>query len=412
MNGASVVPDFDDDGPPEGFRSVPTPEEVIVPFDDVARRRRSRAEEAEPGPPPLPWISTATWDADPIPEQDWTVRERFPRKQCALFSGEGAAGKSTLVLQLCSCTAIARDWLGTLPEPGASLFIEAEDDADVIHRRLAAVAKHYGVTFKALADGGLHLMSLAGQDAVLATVTKGGKIVATPLYGQLLQAAGDIKPVILGLASSANFFAGNEVDRAQVQQFIGLMTKLAIVANGSTVLISHPSLTGISSDSGLSGNTQWHNAVRARCFIRGVKRDQQDNGEATATDSDLREIFWKKSNYGPVSESIVLRWQDGLFLPVKGTSSFDQMAMASRADDVFIAVLKRLTKENRFVSNKPSATYAPSVFAEEGEAKKAGVGKAALLAAMRRLFETDVIWNEPWGRPSRPHFRIALKTGE
>jgi RecA-family ATPase len=359
---------------------------------------------------PLPWINTSTWDVDPVPQQDWTVRDRFPRRQCALFSGEGSAGKSTLLLQLCSSTAIARDWLGTVPEFGPSLFIDAEDDADVIHHRLAAVVNHYGTTFKALADGGLHLMSLAGQDAVLATASKGGKIVPTPLYGQLLQAAGDIKPVIFGLASSANFFAGNEVDRAQVQQFISMMTKLAIVANGTTVLISHPSLTGITSDSGMSGSTQWHNAVRARCYIKGVKQEQDE----TETHSDLREIFWKKSNYGPVSESIVLRWTDGMFLPVRSASgsSFDAMAQAALADDVFIAVLKRLTKENRFVSNKPSANFAPAVFAQEAEAKKAGTGKVALTAAMLRLFQSGVIWNLSYGKPSRGSFRIALKLKE
>jgi RecA-family ATPase len=217
---------------------------------------------------------------------------------------------------------------------------------------------------------------------------------------------------MIGMASSANFFAGNEIDRAQVQQFIGMMTKLAIVANGTTMLISHPSLSGISSDSGTSGSTQWHNAVRARCFIRGVKSDQQqDESGGDKPDGNLREIFWKKSNYGPVSESIVLHWKDGLFLPVAGISSFDQMAQAAVADDVFIAVLKRLTSENRWVSDKPSVNFAPAKFAEENEAKKAGVGKAALLAAMLRLFERGVIRNLQYGRPSRASFRIAIKQG-
>jgi RecA-family ATPase len=366
---------------------------------------------APPQTPPLPWISTSTWDDIAIPEQDWTVRERFPRRQCGLFSGEGSAGKSTLLLQLCASTAVARDWLGSMPEPGPSLFIDAEDDTDVIHRRLAAVGRHYGVTFKDMAGGGLHLMSLAGHDTVMATATKGGKVVATPLYEQLLQACGDIRPVIIGLASSANFFAGNEVDRAQVQQFIGMMTRLAIVANGTTVLISHPSLTGISSDSGLSGNTQWHNSVRARAYIRGVKREQQE-GEATESDHDLKEILWKKSNYGPVSESVVVRYQNGLFLPVAGVSSLDQLAMASQADDAFLAILKRLTKENRFVSNKAGANFAPSVFAQESEAKKANAGKDAMKAAMLRLFEAGVIYNLSYGKASRSSFRIAIKMGE
>src|SRR5262249_59837729 len=124
---------------------------------------------------------------------------------------------------------------------------------------------------------------------------------------------GDIKPVMIGLASSANFYAGSEIDRAQVQQFIGLMTRLAIAADGSTVLLSHPSLAGIATDTGLSGNTQWHNAVRARFYLKGIK---PENGQEA--DSDLRETVFKKNNYGPISESIVLRYTDGVFLPVPG----------------------------------------------------------------------------------------------
>jgi hypothetical protein len=50
-----------------------------------------------------------------------------------LFSGEGGTGKSIIEL----------------------LYLGAEDDRDVIHIRLAGIAKHYGVTFKELCEGGL-----------------------------------------------------------------------------------------------------------------------------------------------------------------------------------------------------------------------------------------------------------------
>src|SRR4029078_959640 len=108
----------------------------------------------------------------------------------------------------------------------------------------------------------------AGQDAVLAVPNRAGKIEPTALFKSFLQAAGDLKPKMIGIASSANVYAGSEVDRSQVQQFISLMTKLAIAANGALVLITHPSLTGISTDTGLSGSTAWHNSVRARCYMK------------------------------------------------------------------------------------------------------------------------------------------------
>ena len=278
---------------------------------------------------------------------------------------------------------------------------------DVIHRRLAAVTQHYAVTFGDLVNGGLHLISLVGHDAVLATSSRSGKIEPTPLYQQLLQVAGDIKPIEIVIASSANVYAGSEIDRSQVQQFIGLLTRLAIVADGSVILISHPSLTGINTESGLSGSTQWHNAVRARLYMKGVKPT-----EGEQPDNDLREIVFKKNQYGTISDQIVLRWQDGMYLPVPGTASIDQAAQEAKADEIFLNLLRRFTCENRFVSGKPSSNYAPALFAKEEEARREMINSKMFEAAMRRLFKAGTIWNEPCGKPSRPSFRIVVKTGE
>src|SRR5262249_3372498 len=188
---------------------------------------------------------------------------------------------------------LGRDWLGAMPEPGPAIYIDAEDDVDVIHRRLAAVARHYRVTFAEMIKGGLHIISLLGRDAVLATVSRTGKVEPTTLYKQLTEAAGDIKPKSITIASSANVFTGDENNRTQVTQFVGMPTHIADVANGSVSLISHPSLTGINSDTGISGSTQWHNAVRARSYMKSPKPKPDEQ-----PDTDLREIVFKKNQYG------------------------------------------------------------------------------------------------------------------
>jgi RecA-family ATPase len=363
----------------------------------------AKSEEA-PAKPPLPFINISNWDNEDVPQQPWAVLDRIPRRQVTLFSGEGGGGKSIIQLHLSVAHVLARDWLGTMPQLGPALFIDAEDDVNVLHRRLAAIAEHYSVRFADLVRDGLHLISLAGQDAVLATA-RNGKIRPTPLYKQLYEAAGDIKPVMIGLASSANVYAGNEIDRGQVQQFVNLLTALAITADGAVVLISHPSLAGIANDTGLSGSTAWHNAVRARVYLHGVKPEAGEQA-----DSDLREITFKKNQYGPVSDSMLLRYNNGLFLPVKGGGSLDRAAQEMRADEIFLHLLRRFTRENRAVSDKPSPRYAPALFAREEEARHAAIGSRALEAAMRRLFKAGKIWNEPCGKPSRPTFRLTVKT--
>jgi hypothetical protein len=88
MSGASAVADFDDDGPPEGFRSLQIPEDVIVPFDD-ARRRRGRAEESDATSQPIIALPYVWTDPENIPLRDWLYgrllvrRSRRPASQAA-----------------------------------------------------------------------------------------------------------------------------------------------------------------------------------------------------------------------------------------------------------------------------------------------------------------------------------------
>ena len=353
--------------------------------------------------PPLPYIDMSTWDTDPVPEQEWTVHNRIPRRHVTLFSGEGSAGKSTIDLHASAAHVLGRDWLGTMPEQGPAIFIDAEDDEGVMHRRLAAIAKHYGVTFSELIKSGLRLVSLAGEDAVLAAAGRNGKITPTPRYKRLLEEAGDVKPISISIASCANVYAGSEIDRNQVQQFITLLTKVAIVANGSVKLISHPSLSGISSGSGLSGNTQWHNAVRARSYLKGIKPDDEEE-----PDNDLREIVFKKNNYGPVSETIVLRYTNGLFLPVPGINSLDRAAREAKADDIFLALLQRFSRDGINVTSTGGQNNAARLFALEPEAKAERLKKEELADAMRRLLSKDRIHNELYRKNGEDRRRVAI----
>ena len=125
--------------------------------------------------------------------------------------------------------------------------------------------------------------------------------------------------------------------------------------------------------------------------------------------NDLRQLEFKKNQYGPTGETIVLRYQNGMFLPLPGMASLDKAAQEAKADQIFLELLARFTTENRNVSDKKGPSYAPAFFAKEEEAKRAGLTGKALEAAMRRLFKAGAIWNEPYGKPSRLHHRIARR---
>jgi RecA-family ATPase len=182
------------------------------------------------------------------------------------------------------------------------------------------------------------------------------------------------------------------------------MQALAMVAGGSVTILSHPSLTGISTDTGLSGSTAWHGAFRFRQYLKGLK---SDDGEPP--DADIRELVFKKNQYGPIAETLTLRYRNGLFLPVAGAASLDKLAAEARADQVFLDLVARFAKQNRNLSDKTGTAYAPTLFAREDEAKNAGISRRALEAAMMRLFKADKIKNEPYGPPSKSRYRIAAK---
>jgi RecA-family ATPase len=350
---------------------------------------------------PLTFCNIGVWATREPPPREWAVPDRFPLRNVALLSGEGAVGKSILLMQLATAHVIAKDWVGTLPEPGPVLYFNAEDEEAELHRRLAAIATHYGVGLSDLKND-LHVLSLAGREAVLGYPDRAGLIKPTPLFAQMKEAAFDIRPKLIGLDTSADIFAGNENDRTQVRQFIGLMRSMAIGANAAVIIAAHPSLTGINSGTGLSGNTAWHNSVRSRAYMRAVKTE---NG--IEPDQNLRQLEFMKSNYGPIAETVTLRWRNGVFVTEPKAGSLEKLAAEATADEMFLRLLDRYTREGRTVGDKRGHSYAPAQFAKEAEAKAAGLRSEALADAMRRLFATKKIQVEAYGRPSNPHHRIA-----
>ena len=302
-------------------------------------------------PPPLQWLDMSRWDIEAVPERKWAISDRVPLNQAGLFSGEGGTGKSIIELMKDAAHVAGKDWLGSMPEQGPAFYIAAEDDEDENHIRLAGIAKHYGVTFEELIKRGLKVMCLLGQDATLcAPIGKSGKVEVTALYKQLYEAAADIKPKNISIDTLSRAFAGSEIDRVQVYAFAQHMQALAKVAGGSVTLLSHPSLAGINTGTGLSGSTAWHGAFRFRQYLTSPKP-----AEGEQPDSDLRQLEFKKNQYGPKAETIVLRYQGGLFLPERGMSSLDTAAHKSKADEVFMTLLRRHTDQGRNVSHKEKA---------------------------------------------------------
>ena len=349
--------------------------------------------------PELRLINPVQWRDEAVPEREWIVRDMIPAKTVTLLSGDGAAGKTTLALQLATARALGRDWIGTVPTAGRTLFLSAEDDAEELHRRLDAIREHYGATFDDMAD--IQLIDLVGENAVLGEISRTGIIQPTPLFDAVVSIIEKAQTDLVVIDALADAFVGDENNRGQARQFVGLLKKPAREYGCAFLCLAHPSLSGMSTGTGTSGSTAWNNSVRSRLYFESAKAS-----DGSDPDPDLRSLSVRKANYGPKGGPIMVRWKAGAYVPEGGTSSLDRMALKLKAEATFLELLRQLNAQGQDVSAKRGPTYAPTTFASHPQSD--GIGKVHFAAAMQELLGKNEIRIEISGPPSRQRSRLVV----
>jgi RecA-family ATPase len=348
-------------------------------------------------------INPADWEGKPRPERKWIIRDVIPDEAPTLLYGDGGLGKSLAGLQLAAVRSIAEtttDWFGFLPEPGRTLVLSSEDDEDEMHRRLDDCRFHYGATWAQLKD--IRLVDLVGEDSILGELMK-GRISPAPMYQALDDYMTEFSPGLVILDVLAEMFAGDENNRPQVSQFVGLLKRLCRKHKCAILLLAHPSRAGLNSGSGDSGSTGWNGAVRSRLYLS--RATASDGAEP---DPNLRKFEVKKSNYGPPSVSVTVEWKKGVFVLASGQKAggLDRIALEAKADRIFLELLAEFEDQGRDVSPNRSSTFAPTEFAKIPEAD--GVTKKSFEAAMARLLKAKSVYIETFGPSS--HQRKRLRT--
>jgi RecA-family ATPase len=362
----------------------------------LTQRATEALREAEPRPR---FYSASDLAGQPVPPREWHVGGLIPAGTVTMLGGDGGTGKSLLALQLAVATAAGREWIGRPVErPGGALFVSAEDDEGELHRRLADIASAEGLDFGDL--DALTLRSLAGEDALLATLDrKGNVLTTTPLFDELDERLGEDRPELLILDTLADLHSGEENSRAHARQFVGFLRGLAIRHGCAVLLLAHPSLTGMSTGSGLSGSTAWSASVRSRLYLERIAE------EGFEPDPDARRLVAKKANYARTGAEIGLNWRAGVFVADAPETGLDRMAAGVKAQRVFMRLLRQFAEDGRYVSASPSTTYAPTVFARHPEAE--GISKRAFASAMDTLFAAKRIAIEAHGKGAKARSHIV-----
>ena len=345
-------------------------------------------------PKGLTIVDPSDWHGQPLPDREWFLPELIPARNVTLLSGDGGVGKSLMALQIGAAAALGIETLGLVPRAGRVFYLGAEDEADEFQRRLAQIVAGHGRTLADLA-GTFRLSPMAGEDATLALPDRGKNMQPTAIMESLVEQVTAYRPDLLILDTSADLFGGDEINRVQVRQFVGMLRKIAISIDCAILLLSHPSLSGLQSGSGLSGSTAWNNSVRSRLYLTAV-----------ADDDDARVLTTVKSNYGKKGGGMKVRWQGGTFIIDDGKPSAGNALLAARAEGVFCKLLSMLNRQGRNVCHVPGTTYAPAVMAKLPESE--GVGKSRLVDAMNSLLTRGEIKISVDGPASRKRQRLIL----
>lgn len=338
----------------------------------------------------LPMVSPVTWSGKPIPQRKWIVDELIPSGSVTMLTGDGGLGKSLLSLQLMTCCALGRHWLGRETAQVRAMGVFCEDDQDELHIRLDAVTDHYRCTYDDLGD--MRVLSRVGFDNTLMeskTLFDHGErkefLEETQFYHQIYNTAADWGAQLVVLDSLHDLFAGNENDRRHARYFIGMLRRLALDIEGAVIINAHPSLSGMSNGTGMAGSTAWNNSVRSRLYLTRAK-DDSDNPE----DTDRRVLKTMKANYGKAGGKIDLIWESGAF-------AIEQQAFGAVAgiqvrndEKLFIDGLLILQQQKRPSSESPQASsYLPRLLRTLDPTKK--FGKEKLRDMMLDLLGRGVI---------------------
>ena len=160
-------------------------------------------------------------------------------------------------------------WLGhEIATAGKVLFISAEEPEREIRRRIWLHAQRDGYDPNTLTDLHLWLPDKSG-DAVMAVVDRySGIMQPTRIMQEIAAGIRDLAPVLAIVDNVAATCAGNQVDRLVARSYVNLWRQIAQgPSKPAVLLLDHPSLSGMTNNTGRGGSMDWRNAVRSALWL-------------------------------------------------------------------------------------------------------------------------------------------------
>lgn len=324
--------------------------------------------------PPLRPISLQGVGCGQEPATEHKIEHLLPERVVTLLAAHGGTGKSLLALSMAVALATGQPFAELACKRSRVLLLSCEDDDLVLRYRLDRVLQAAGMTDQALGDQ-LVVYDMTDRDSVLfAGGREGGHL--TPQYEWLKQRIEQHQADVVVIDNASDVFDGNEINRAQVRQFVRSLARLVRDRNGAVLLLAHvDKSTARGSAAGsesYSGSTAWHNSVRSRLFMA------EEDGHIV--------LRHEKANYGPRAPDVHLVRSGPMLRPVSEEAA--DPAAGMKRDMELAAVLRLMVdfeQRGDRIATAPTAQNNPyrALSSEKGFPK--AITKSRMGSVMREL---------------------------
>jgi hypothetical protein len=185
-------------------------------------------------PTPFRWTNPAR-----LPRRQWLYGRHLIRGEVSLTLAPGGVGKTSLAAAEAVAMATGRALLHDHPERALRVWwFNAEEPADEMARRLAAVVKHYRLPFDAFGD---RLFMDNGHDLPLVLAEQGreGTRINTPVIDRLVEALRERRIDVMLVDPFVSTHAVHENDNSAIQQAASAWKNVAHRAGVAIGLAHH-----------------------------------------------------------------------------------------------------------------------------------------------------------------------------
>jgi RecA-family ATPase len=365
------------------------------------------------------------FDVATLPPRSWLYGKHYQRKTVSLTAGPGGMGKSSEDLVEAIAMATARNLLGEQPEERLRCWYHnGEDNAQEIDRRIAAICQYYDIPQTELESW---LWSTSGDEFPL-RVAKGyaNLEINKTLVQQMCDQISSKEIDVAFFDPLVTLHSVSEIDSGKMDAVVREFQSIAAETDCAVELTHHVRKPAAGADSDydvhdIRGVAAITDAVRAaRVLNRMNEKDAEAAGCGEIERLSRFRVDKAKGNYSPAQAAVwrqfvnvelingddvgvVAAWD----FPGQGRQTPEKDAADRSAEQMFLKLLDKLAAQGVNVTAAPGPTHAPARLAKEKEARDAKISKAALSAAMSRLFDARRIRSESYGRSDRNSHRIV-----